>query len=76
MNNERVRRLAKLGLMRDEGRKALPDVDPDSFRIDTEMEQRLKEDKQAYENFRRVRIDTTQSQKISPNRSRTDWTNS
>jgi uncharacterized protein YdeI (YjbR/CyaY-like superfamily) len=42
LNKERVRRLEKLGLMRDEGRKVLPDMDHDSFRIDREIEQRLK----------------------------------
>ncbi|RRJ61771.1 thymidylate synthase [Paenibacillus oralis] len=68
LNKERVRRLEKLGLMRDEGRKVLPDMNPDSFRIDKVVEQRLKEERQVYENFmafpdlyKRVRIDTIQS---------------
>lgn len=59
--------------MRDEGRKVLPDMDPDSFRIDPVIERRLKEDRQAYENFlafpalyRRVRIDTIQSIRDQP----------
>ena len=51
MNKERVRRLEKLGLMRDEGRKVLPDMDHDSFKIDKVIEQRLQEEKQVYENF-------------------------
>lgn len=73
LNKERVRRLEKLGLMTDEGRRALPDMDPDSFIIDSIIEQRLKEDRQVYENFlafpdlyRRIRIDTIQSIRNQP----------
>jgi uncharacterized protein YdeI (YjbR/CyaY-like superfamily) len=73
LNKERVRRLEKLGLMSDEGRKVLPDMDHDSFKIDKVIEQGLKEDRQAYENFlafpalyKRVRIDTIQSTKNQP----------
>lgn len=73
LNKERVRRLEKLGLMRDEGRKALPDMDYDSFKIDKVIEQRLKEERQVFENFsafpalyKRVRIDTIQSNKNQP----------
>lgn len=73
LNKERVRRLEKLGLMRDEGRKVLPDMDRDSFTIDKVIEQRLKEERQVYENFlafpalyKRVRIDTIQSNKNQP----------
>lgn len=73
LNKERVRRLEKLGLMRDEGRKVLPDMDPDAFQIDKDIEQRLKEDREVYEHFlafpalyRRVRIDTIQSVKNQP----------
>lgn len=73
LNKERVRRLEKLGFMRDEGRMVLPDMDHDSFRIDKDIEQRLKEEKQVYENFMafpdlytRVRIDTIQSNKNQP----------
>lgn len=73
LNKERVRRLEKLGLMSDEGRKVLPDMDPDSFKIDRVIEQRLKEERQVYENFlafpalyKRVRIDTIQSNKNQP----------
>ncbi|OPH54970.1 thymidylate synthase [Paenibacillus ferrarius] len=81
LNKERVRRLDKLGLMRDEGRRVLPDMDHNSFRIDEEIEQRLKEEKQVYDNFmafpdlyKRVRIDTIQSIKNQPElfRSRLD----
>jgi uncharacterized protein YdeI (YjbR/CyaY-like superfamily) len=73
LNKERVRRLEKLGLMRDEGRKVLPDMGHDSFKIDKVIEQRLKEEKKVYENFmafsalyKRVRIDTIQSNKNQP----------
>ncbi|MEF2968669.1 YdeI/OmpD-associated family protein [Paenibacillus sp. M1] len=73
LNKERVRRLEKLGLMREEGRRVLPDMNPDSFSIDKAIEQRLKEEKQVYENFiafpdlyKRVRIDTIQSIKNQP----------
>ena len=73
LNKERVRRLEKLGFMSDEGRRALPDMDHGSFRIDEVIEQRLKEEKQVYENFmafpdlyKRVRIDTIQSYKNQP----------
>jgi len=73
LNKERVRRLEKLGLMRDEGRRVLPDMDRDSFRVDKVIEQRLQEEKQVYENFlafpdlyKRVRIDTIQSMKNQP----------
>ncbi|MFF2484597.1 YdeI family protein [Paenibacillus sp. NPDC058071] len=73
LNKERVRRLEKLGLMTDEGRKVLPDMDCDSFRIDGVIEGRLKEERQVYENFmafpdlyKRIRIDTIQSIKNQP----------
>lgn len=73
LNKERVRRLEKLGLTTDEGRRAFPDMDPASFIIDSIIEQRLKEDRQVYENFlafpdlyRRIRIDTIQSIRNQP----------
>ncbi|MDQ6419334.1 YdeI/OmpD-associated family protein [Paenibacillus sp. LHD-117] len=73
LNKERVRRLEKLGLMRDEGRKVLPDMGHDSFKIDHVIEQRLNEEKETYEHFmafpvlyQRVRIDTIQSVKNQP----------
>lgn len=73
LNKERVRRLEKLGFMRDEGRMVLPDMDDNSFRIDEVIEQRLKEEKQVYDNFmsfpdlyKRVRINTIQSNKNQP----------
>lgn len=81
LNKERVRRLEKLGFMTDEGRRVLPELDPQSFRIDVGIEQRIQEDKQVYDHFRafpnlyrRVRIDTIQSVKNQPElfRSRLD----
>lgn len=51
----------------------LPDMDHNSFRIDIVIEQKLKEEKQVYENFmafpdlyKRVRMDTIQSNKNQP----------
>ncbi len=73
LNKERVRRLEKLGLMRDEGRMVLPDMSDSSFSIDKAIEQRLLEEPQAYEHFlgfpalyQRVRLDTIQSIKDQP----------
>lgn len=73
LNKERVRRLDKLGLMKEEGRRVLPDMKPESFTIDEEIESRLKEETQVYQNFlhfpelyRRIRIDTIQSYKNDP----------
>ncbi len=73
LNKERVRRLEKLGLMTDEGRRVLPDMGLDSFMMDEVIEHRLKEDRQTHENFlafpalyQRVRIDTIQSVKDQP----------
>lgn len=70
LNKERVRRLEKLGLMTDEGRKVLPDMNSNSFVIDKFIEKKLKEDVLVYKNFinfpelyRRVRIDTIQQVK-------------
>ncbi|MCM3549948.1 YdeI/OmpD-associated family protein [Alkalihalobacillus clausii] len=73
LNKERARRLDKLGLMREEGMKALPDMRPESFTIDKDIETRLKEDEQLYQNFihfpelyRRIRLDTIQSYRNEP----------
>ncbi|GIO44410.1 hypothetical protein J41TS4_41680 [Paenibacillus apis] len=73
LNKERARRLEKLGLMTDEGRRVLPDMDSGSFQIDEAIEQKLQEDEQVYQNFmafpelyRRIRIDTIQSYKNQP----------
>ncbi|MDQ0268575.1 YdeI/OmpD-associated family protein [Cytobacillus purgationiresistens] len=68
LNKERVRRLDKLGLMKEDGLRILPDMRPETFTIDIDIETRLKEDDQLYQNFinfpelyRRIRIDTIQS---------------
>lgn len=73
LNKERVRRLERLGLMKEEGLRILPDMRPESFIIDKEIEARLKEDEQVYQNFlgfpelyRRIRIDTIQSYRKDP----------
>ncbi|WP_421000423.1 YdeI/OmpD-associated family protein [Carnobacterium maltaromaticum] len=70
LNKERVRRLEKLGLMTDEGRKILPSDIHQPFKIDSVIEEKLKENQQIYENFmafpdlyRRIRIDTIQTNK-------------
>ena len=42
LNKERVRRLEKLGLMTDAGRRVLPPMGPRSFRTDPETEAELK----------------------------------
>lgn len=67
LNKERVRRMEKLGLMTDAGRKVLPDMNPEAFVIDPYIYQRLIEDQRVYDNFmgfpelyRRIRIDTIQ----------------
>lgn len=73
LNKERVRRLDKLGLMREEGMKVLPDMRPESFTIDKDIETRLKEDEQLYQNFIHfpelywmIRINTIQSYRNEP----------
>lgn len=72
LNKERVRRLMKLSLMKEELR-ILPDMRPESFTIDKDIETRLKVDEQLYQNFinfpelyRRIRIDTIQSYRNEP----------
>ena len=42
LNKERVRRLERMGLMTDAGRRVLPSMGPRSFRIDEELESALK----------------------------------
>ncbi|HSP23030.1 MAG TPA: YdeI/OmpD-associated family protein [Planococcus sp. (in: firmicutes)] len=73
LNKERVRRLDKLGLMKEEGLKILPDMRLESFKIDKDIEILLKEDNRVYVNFlnfpelyRRIRIDTIQSSRNDP----------
>ena len=71
LNKERVRRLEKLGLMTDGGRKCLPDMSPGSFEIHPLVQRALEEDPEVYDNFlafpelyRRVRVDTIQKELI------------
>lgn len=45
LNKERVRRLEKLGLMTDAGRKVLPDMDARHFKIDIDIVNALKKAK-------------------------------
>ena len=73
LNKARVRRLEKLGLMTDEGRKVLPNMDEAAFIIDPDIAHRLMDDSQVYANFmafpplyRTIRIDTIQSYKNDP----------
>mgnify|MGYP001138604648 CR=1 FL=1 len=73
LNKERVRRLDKLGLMKEGGLKILPDMRLESFTIDKDIEMLLKEDERLYQNFltlpelyRRIRIDTIQSYRNEP----------
>ncbi|SDG84385.1 Uncharacterized conserved protein YdeI, YjbR/CyaY-like superfamily, DUF1801 family [Planococcus glaciei] len=73
LNKERIRRLEKLGLMKEAGLNVLPDMRPESFVIDSEIEDRLKQDPHVYRNFlgfpelyRWIRIDTIQSYRNEP----------
>lgn len=72
LNKERVRRLERLGLMTDAGRKVLPPMGPRSFRVDDKVVRALKAAR-AYKAFRsfpdlyqRVRADTIQIKKGDP----------
>lgn len=67
LNKERVRRLIKLGLMEEGGYKSLPDLDPDSFKVDSGLLRTFKKNEVAYANFisfpplyQRVRLDNVQ----------------
>ncbi|MDO4929660.1 MAG: YdeI/OmpD-associated family protein [Bacteroidales bacterium] len=69
LNKARCRRLERLGLMTEAGRKALPDMSSD-MKIDPDILSAFRANPQAWENFRRfpalyqrVRIDTIQRDK-------------
>ena len=69
LNKERVRRLEKLGLMTDEGRKCLPDISEQTFQVHPQVLSEIKRDPEVYANFltfpalyQRIRIDTIQSE--------------
>ncbi len=73
LNKERVRRLEKLGLMTDSGRKVLPDMNIDSFVIDKIILEKLNFDETTYKNYmafpelyKRIRIDNIQNVKNHP----------
>ncbi|MBP3254286.1 MAG: YdeI/OmpD-associated family protein [Bacteroidales bacterium] len=51
LNKERVRRLEKLGMMTDSGRKVLPDMNESHFKIPQDIKKVLKKDKTAWQNF-------------------------
>ncbi|WP_104404733.1 YdeI family protein [Prevotella sp. MGM2] len=70
LNKERCRRLERMRLMTDAGRKRLPDMSEKGFIIDKDILQTLQSDRDLWEKFillpdlyKRVRIDTIQSQK-------------
>jgi uncharacterized protein YdeI (YjbR/CyaY-like superfamily) len=70
LNKERCRRLEKLGLMTDAGRKVLPDMSDSGFVIDSDVLHTFTENPTAWENFKKfpllyqkVRIDTIQRNK-------------
>lgn len=67
LNKERCRRLERLGLMTDRGRRVLPDMDASGFRIDDDVRAALQEDDAVWRNFQRfpllyqrVRVNTVQ----------------
>ena len=71
LNKERCKRLEKLGLMRDEGRKALANAK--TFVIDKEIIELLENDKELHDKFysfpelyQRVRINAIQREKCKP----------
>ncbi|MCC8148206.1 YdeI/OmpD-associated family protein [Akkermansia sp.] len=73
LNKERVRRLDRLGLMTPHGKKCLPEMDPEAFRIDPDILKALQQDPRTYANFlafprlyRHVRLDTIQIKKNQP----------
>ena len=73
LNKERVRRLERLRLMTEEGRKVLPDMNEEHFIIHPHILQALQEDSEVYAHFlafpalyQRVRIDTIQSIEHQP----------
>jgi hypothetical protein len=68
LNKERVRRLDKLGLMTEAGKKVLPDMKAESFTIHESILAELRQDETLYTNFLalpelyvRIKIDNIQS---------------
>lgn len=73
LNKERCRRMERLGRMTEAGRAVLPDMSPDGFVIDEDVQRALRADCEVWENFmkfpplyQRVRIDTIQIKKKQP----------
>ena len=67
LNKERARRMERLGLMTEDGRKVLPDMSEDAFSIDSEILSAFQGNPVAWENFlsfpplyQRIRIDSIQ----------------
>ncbi|RKN75783.1 YdeI/OmpD-associated family protein [Paenibacillus ginsengarvi] len=68
LNKERVRRLDRLGLMTEAGRKVLPDMSAESFTIDEAILAELRQDEALYRHFQhmpelyvRIKLDNIQS---------------
>lgn len=68
LNKERVRRLARLGLMTPNGKRGLPDMNIQNFQIDNEIMMRINSDSNTKNNFeklpelyKRIKIDNIQS---------------
>ncbi|TDQ36117.1 uncharacterized protein YdeI (YjbR/CyaY-like superfamily) [Aureibacillus halotolerans] len=83
LNKERVRRLDKLGLMTEEGKKVLPEMTSESFTIDEEIIAELEQDEVLYQHFQslpdlyvRIKIDNIQSVKRIMPCIKNDWRNS
>ncbi|MBO6117838.1 MAG: YdeI/OmpD-associated family protein [Bacteroidales bacterium] len=51
LNKERIRRLEKLGMMTDNGRKVLPDMNEKHFKIPQDIKKALQKDKTVWQNF-------------------------
>ena len=73
LNKERCRRMERLGLMTDAGRKVLPDMSDKGFVIDSDILCELQSDPIVWNNFlklpklyKKVRIDTIQIKKNQP----------
>lgn len=73
LNKERCRRMERLGLMTEAGRKVLPDMSVEGFVIDRDILSALQADPVVWDNFcrlpdlyKRVRIDTIQIKKRKP----------
>lgn len=73
LNKERCRRLIRLELMTEHGRKVLPDMEASGFNIDGDILAALQEEAIVWENFRkfpplyqRMRIDTIQIKRDTP----------